>query len=127
MIDERQPADSDQETSAPSEGALGRIDRRSLLRGAAALTGVTAAFMATSSSLAGQLPVWLHVLGQGSPVTDCDSGGPAIVELSLGRPETLRPHLSVGLPLSESRERTISPVRHTNRVMHITVRRQITT
>ena len=34
---------------------------------------------------------------------DCDSGGPAIVELALGRPETLRPHLSMGLPLSESR------------------------
>ena len=45
---------------------------------------------------------WLHVR-QGSPVTNCDSGGPAIVELALVRPETLRPHLSVGLPLSESR------------------------
>src|ERR1044072_3253998 len=32
----------------------------------------------------------------------CDSGGPAIVELALVRPETLRHHLSVGLPLSES-------------------------
>jgi len=46
----------------------------------------------------------LHTwLGQGSPMKDCDSGGPAIVELSLGRPETLRPYLSAGLPLSESR------------------------
>jgi len=41
-------------------------------------------------------------------VTDCDSGGPAIVELSLVRPETLRPHLSMGLPLSESRGGTLT-------------------
>ena len=50
------------------------------------------------------VPVWLHVVRQGARVDrTCDSGGPAIVELALGRPETLRPHLSAGLPLSESR------------------------
>lgn len=37
------------------------------------------------------------------PVRLLNSGGPAVVEPWLGRPVTLRRHLSVGLPFSESR------------------------
>lgn len=72
--------------------------RTAEIRGAAALTGITFRLIATSSALLGQL---LHASDKAARSTDWDSGSPAIVELSLGRPETLRPHLSVGLPLSE--------------------------
>ena len=63
------------------------------------MTGVSVRFMATSSALPG--PVFT-CSDKATHAEGCDSGGPAIVELALVRPETLRHHLSVGLPLSES-------------------------
>src|ERR1044071_3129553 len=63
------------------------------------MTGVSVRFMATSSALPG--PV-ITCSDKATHAEGCDSGGPAIVELALVRPETLRHHLSVGLPLSES-------------------------
>jgi hypothetical protein len=88
------------------------------------MTGVSVRFMATSSALPG--PVFT-CSDKATHAEGCDSGGPAIVELALVRPETLRHHLSVGLPLSESCGRTLPRVRHTKRVTQFTVRRRMKT
>src|SRR5215469_10410147 len=56
---------------------------------------------ASMTALPHLLPLHTHNTRRHSPVEGLDYGGPAVIEPRLLRPETLRRHLSVGLPFAK--------------------------
>ena len=104
------------------EGPTASVDRPDLCSESTAPVNVSVRFISFDSCvLASTLCICCASSDKVARSTGLGFGGPAVVELALGRPETLRRHLSVGLPLSESRCRKIPPLCRPLDVMHLSL------